>query len=651
MIRFKKSFFIGIFLSTTLFSFGETAELLGRKEVWKYSDVGMISENWKQNSFNDSSWKIGSSPLGYGDDYSETDPSLPVGTNIGFGKDDDKYITSYFRKEIDVKNLNDIKELEVFLHVDDGAVVYINGVEAFRRGINDTVVNYASVGKFKEKEETFVIPKSLLKEGNNLIAAEVHQDGPTSSDLWFELGIKAILNDGVKTDTTKIALKEDKKEIVIAPAKKISKITVIFTGDTKTTKGFAWYTNLDSKKSHLQIVEKTGNSADFSKALTFNGTTTIPTNSKNEYFHKAEATNLKSGTTYFFRVGDSNLNLWSETGVFTTSNKDNKFTFIDYADTQAKSEDEAILSGETLRSALNKVTNAEFVVHNGDLVDVGMTEIQWDWLLGHSQDSLLKTTIAPIAGNHEEEKDAFIEHFNITEVAGSNTKTGAYYSYDYENAHFVMLNTNEDSKEFNNFSKDQIEWMKKDIAEAKKRGITWIIATIHKGPYTTSNHATDSDIMGENGVRTKVAPIFSELGVDLVLQGHDHGYARTKPINNGKAVEATKVKDQYKGEKIEYSLNPKGTIYMIPATGGPKVYFKNKKIDESYYKLFDKADEHSAAKYGTDPKDKSRPVRGVIQNFSEISIDNNKLSVLVYEIDQKGDKNPYIIDSFGIMKK
>ncbi len=61
--------------------------------------------------------------------------------------------------------------------------------------------------------------------------------------------------------------------------------------------------------------------------------------------------------------------------------------------------------------------------------------------------------------------------------------------------------------------------------------------------------------------------------------------------------------------------------------------------------------EHSAAKYGADPKDKSRPVRGVIQNFSEISIDNNKLSVLVYEIDQKRGKNPYIIDSFGIMKK
>lgn len=446
MWKFRKKLVIAIFMLITALAFGESKELLSRNEMWKFSDIGMVSETWKQNEFNDSGWKVGKGPLGYGDDFSETDPSIPIGTTIGFGKDDDKFITSYFRKEIDVKNLNDIKELEMFIHVDDGAVVYINGVEAFRKGMNDEIVTYKSVGKFKAKEETFVI-------------------------------------------------------------------------------------------------------------------------------------------------------------------------------------------------------------HNGDLVDVGMTEIQWDWLLGHSQESLLKTTIAPIAGNHEEEKDAFIEHFNIKEVPGSDTKTGAYYSYDYENTHFVMLNTNEDSKEYNNFSKEQIEWMSKDIKEAKQRGMKWIIVTIHKGPYTTSNHATDIDIMGDNGIRTKIAPMFSELGVDLVLQGHDHGYARTKPINNGKVVQTAKVKEKFNGNNVEYAVNPKGTIYMIPATGGPKVYYKNKKIDPAYYDLFDKADEHNAAKYGNDPKDKSRPVRGIIQNFAEISIDNNKLSVLVYEVDQNTDKKPYIIDSFGIIKK
>lgn len=651
MFSLRKNIVITTFLLLSTLSFGETKELLGRTELWKYSDKGQISENWKQKDFNDVEWKLGKAPLGYGDDFSETDPTIAIGTNIEFGKAEEKYTTSYFRKDINITNFNDIKELEVFLHVDDGAVIYINGVEAFRRGITDEVVTFNSLGKFKAKEETFVIPKTLLVSGKNIISAEVHQDGPNSSDLWFELGIKAILNDGIKNESQTFITQEVKPKEIPLESKKISKITITFTGDTQTTKGFTWYTSLDSKKSDLQIVEKKENTPDFSKAIKFRGTTTIPTNTSKEYLHKVEATNLESGKTYYFRVGDEKLNLWSEIGSFSTSKKTGKFSFIDYADTQAKSEDEAILSGETLKKAFETVKNAEFVLHNGDIVDTGMNELQWDWLIGHSQNSLLNTTIAPVAGNHEEEKDSFIEHFNIKEAIGSDTTTGAYYSYDYDNTHFIMLNSNEDSKEFNNFSIEQIEWLKKDAISAKKRGIKWIITTIHKGPYTTSNHATDIDIIGAYGVRTKVATLFDDIGVDLVFQGHDHIYARTKVIKDGKSEKSNKVTEIINGNKVDFEKNPNGTIYMIPSTGGPKVYYKNKKIDASYYDLFEKANEHSAAKYGNDPKDSSRPLRGSIQNFAGINIDNNKLTVTVYEIDQKTDKSPYIIDQFGIIKK
>jgi hypothetical protein len=84
--------------------------------------------------------------------------------------------------------------------------------------------------------------------------------------------------------------------------------------------------------------------------------------------------------------------------------------------------------------------------------------------------------------------------------------------------------------------------------------------------------------MEENGVREKIPPMLYELGVDLVLQGHDHIYARTKPIQNGNAVEADKVTEKYNGMDVEYSVNRDGTIYVIPSTAGPKVYYKNKKM-------------------------------------------------------------------------
>jgi len=176
---------------------------------------------------------------------------------------------------------------------------------------------------------------------------------------------------------------------------------------------------------------------------------------------------------------------------------------------------------------------------------------------------------------------------------------------------------------------------------------------MHKGPYTTSGHATDDDIMNkQNGVRANVAPLFNQLGIDLVLQGHDHIYARTQPIKDGEATNVVTVVKEYNGEAIEYSVNPDGTIYLIPNTAGPKVYYKNDGMESTYYDLFEVADEHSAAKYGADPSDKSRPLRSQIQNFVEFNVEGNKLTGITYEIDKnKNNAEPFIVDTFGIIKE
>lgn len=435
----------------------------------------------------------------------------------------------------------------------------------------------------------------------------------------------------------------------------ISKVTTTFYGDTTSSKGFTWYTSKQLTDSTVQVTKKTNAVPEFNNALTFTGTSTISTNSPEELVHKAEASGLEANTVYYYRVGDKVRGVWSKTGTFQTAPDSGAFTFIDIADTQAKTEEEAILSSETLEKALQTVTNAQFVVHNGDIVDTGTTEDQWNWLLGHSQESLLHTTIVPSAGNHEDENFAFYEHFHINEPNGSATETGAYYSFDYSNAHFIVLNSNEDSKEYANFSEDQVKWLKKDAAAAKKSGAKWIIVNIHKGPYTTSNHATDDDIMGANGVRNQIAPLMAELDIDFVMQGHDHIYARTKPINSeGKATSPEKITETLNGETIEYSMNPDGSIYVIPATAGPKVYYKNKSEDlgDNYYNLFEKAEEHHAAIYGPDPDKNDRPKRSQVQNFVGITIDGDKFTAVTYEIDQnKNTAKPFIVDQFGIIKK
>lgn len=451
----------------------------------------------------------------------------------------------------------------------------------------------------------------------------------------------------------------------------VTKVAVTFYGDSTTSKGFTWYTSAASVKSNLQIVEKTSDSADFTKAdvIKFDGTCSIPTNlvsstitKTQEYLHKAEAKGLKPNTTYFFRVGDESTGLWSEIGTVQTAPQNGAFTFLDLADPQAKELDESILSANTFKQAIATVPDAKFIALNGDIVDNGSSEYQWDWLFNNMSQVMLNTTIAPIAGNHESQTNTFIDHFNLLPASGSPTTSGVYYSYDYSNAHFVMLNTNENSTSWNDFTQAQVDWMKADIQAAKEKG-QWIITILHKGPYTTSNHATDSDISGAAGVRKMIAPIFANLGVDLVLQGHDHIYARSMPIKaDGTADTENIISDYFNGQNMKYEVNPNGSVYLIPSTAGPKVYYKNKKISDTtplylptnYYNLFDNSDESHSAIYGQDPNDATRPLRSMVDNFESIRIDGNRLSVISYEIDHGGllhpDETPYIIDSFGLLK-
>ncbi len=619
-------------------------ELLPRNAQWYYLDDGQdLGADWyKAPDY--SAWKQGAGPLGFGDDVSETDPSVALGTKVSYGdNENDKHMTTYLVTSVNIPSLADLAAFagaEVYVHVDDGAVVYLNGAELFRRGIDEGVqVGYSTGAKFKPKEETFVIGfdsiAGLVKEGENLILAEVHQDDGGSSDLWFELGIVAVSQEALQAaeasdvEYTKTALPNPEVK-----ADAVTRLTMSYNGDPATQMGFTWYTNQGSVGTDLDIVPYADN-VDFAQATRYTGRFSRSSSAPEYLVHKATANGLTPGQKYAFRAGDAKLDLWSATGSFTTDNADDSFVFLNVADAQAKDESEAKLSADTFAIAYATVPDSEFMVINGDVVDTGLKEEQWGWVFGAAQDTLGRLPFIAVSGNHDEDKQSFAEHFNLEAPQGSLTDSGVYYSFDYGPAHFIMLNTNEDSPEYANFTPAQI-------------------AVMHKGPYTTSNHATDGDIMDANGVRSLVAPIFADLGIDLVLQGHDHIYALSKPIQaDGQAQEPETQTISYKGQDIAYMVNPQGVVYMIPNTAGPKVYYKNKTIldsDPGYYDKFVSAQEHPAAQYATEA-DAGRPPRSIIQNFVGIEVSKDSISAIVYEIDRNKGDTPYILDTFGLLKK
>jgi len=154
---------------------------------WKYWDLyGLPADNWNNESYDDSSWKEGQAQLGYGDRFPD------VKTLLGYGGDpNNKYTAAYFRKVITINDLNAKKNFKVKIYVDDGACVYVNGNEIGRYNLPDGPLNYNTLAPTYNNGDyvDFDVPFEFLKEGTNLIAVEVHQNMPTSSDLVFDMSL------------------------------------------------------------------------------------------------------------------------------------------------------------------------------------------------------------------------------------------------------------------------------------------------------------------------------------------------------------------------------------------------------------------------------------------------------------------------------
>ncbi len=165
--------------------------LISNGAAWKFDDTGSFpGAAWIQPNFDDTAWKTGIAQLGYGDGDEKT--------LVSFGPDDaHKYITTYFRKSFVLSNSFAISNLVLNLVRDDGAVVYLNGIEVFRNNlpagdITPETLALADLSGLEESEslQGQILP-SLLLEGTNIVAVEIHQYSPANADLSFSLQLTA----------------------------------------------------------------------------------------------------------------------------------------------------------------------------------------------------------------------------------------------------------------------------------------------------------------------------------------------------------------------------------------------------------------------------------------------------------------------------
>lgn len=286
--------------------------------------------------------------------------------------------------------------------------------------------------------------------------------------------------------------------------------------------------------------------------------------------HTVKLSGLQQGATYYYRVGDAERDWWSETGKITTADGSDNLTFFHMADPQSQNEKQYNRAwAKTLETAFNTLPDADFIVNTGDIVDHGDNFKQWAWMFNTGSEELMSTYMMPASGNHEGMgTNATVNYFVLPNVPEQNTEKGVYYSFDYNNAHIAVLNT-EDLDENEAISDAQIDWLKADINGSDAQ---WKFVILHRAPYSQGSHYKDDDICA---IREQLGSLMPQLGIDMVFQGHDHVYMRTGSLVNNEKTDYTKAYLNFDGNVYKTQVQPVGTSYVISGTSGVKSYIQN----------------------------------------------------------------------------
>ncbi len=351
---------------------------------------------------------------------------------------------------------------------------------------------------------------------------------------------------------------------------------ILGVGADESQRIVTWYSSADTaQKVQLAPTAELANGEFPASAATFDATGAANIATSGGFNRHATITSLQENTTYSYRVGAEGN--WSPTYSFKTQDFEGDFDFLFYGDPQIGSsgdvaKDEAGWE-DTLNVSLAANPNAELLVSGGDQVETANTETQWTAFL--TPDKLRQYPWAATIGNHDVGGKAYEQHLftpNTDRSAPyygngnpSGTNSGGDYWYIYKDVLFIDLNSNSyTTTSGGGGDAAHIQYVTDVInqhgAEAKYKVLVY-----HHAIYSPADHAKDTD----NKVRRVDFPtIFSNLGVDLVLQGHDHSYSRSYLIKNGQKADPNEqpgAADVYPG--------PGGVLYVTGNSASGSKYY------------------------------------------------------------------------------
>ena len=333
--------------------------------------------------------------------------------------------------------------------------------------------------------------------------------------------------------------------------------------------------------------------------------------------------NLQPNTTYSYHVGAADGTSWSPTYTFSTKSFTGDFDFLFFGDPQVGSSGSPDLDGAgwaaTLEYATAQTPNAELLVSGGDQVEKANNEYEWS-AFSDSSTVLKKYAWASTIGNHDVGGKAYEQHNSLP----NNLKTADYYRagdtaatsggdywYVYKGVLFIDINSNAYAAGADAAHVNFVRGVIGKVGDAAK----WTVLVYHHSIYSPADHANDTDNQQR---RFDFTTAFSQLGVDMVLQGHDHSYSRSYSILNGKKANANE-----QPAANEVFAGPGGVIYVTA----------NSASGSKYYDLT--TPDASLNGYGPDPLDPSgkRHWANSVENqehvrtYIKVSVTDSKLDV------------------------
>lgn len=169
------------FVGWTSGATSKTTTIIANDAVWKYYDKGSLDgKSWTSASYSDNTWSSGKAPLG----YAKSD----LNTTISYGgNSNNKYPTYYFRRTVTLDEITPDATFKLDYIIDDGFIIYVNGVEAGRYNMPSGNVSYStfatSYAQNNPDTGSLMLDSKLFKKGENIIAVEIHNNSATSTDI------------------------------------------------------------------------------------------------------------------------------------------------------------------------------------------------------------------------------------------------------------------------------------------------------------------------------------------------------------------------------------------------------------------------------------------------------------------------------------